>query len=148
MLKASAPETDHWEAANLVAFVLITATGLFGFGLERGLANLPIRLLLLTIAAAGSAIATAHGAYGVLFRALQVVGISEVDGAHFDLDKHGWVLWDLLVIEPWFLGEGILLGLIGLLAQRSDAGQVRWLKLVAGALLIALASAAFELRVG
>jgi hypothetical protein len=121
---------------------------LFGFGLERGLANLPIRLLLLTIAAAGSAIATAHGAYGVLFRALQVVGISEVDGAHFDLDKHGWVLWDLLVIEPWFLGEGILLGLIGLLAQRSDAGQVRWLKLVAGALLIALASAAFELRVG
>ena len=148
MLKAAAPETDHWEAANLIAFVLITTTGLFGFALERVLTYVPIRLPLLMITAAGSAIAAAHGAFGVLFRALQIVGMSEVDGAHFDVEKHGWVLWDLLVIEPWFLGEGILLGLIGFLAQRSDSSQLWWLKLVAGAFLIAFASAVFGLRVG
>jgi hypothetical protein len=122
-LRPSVPDTEGWEAMNLFAFVVITFAGFVGFGLERT-QHLPrARMLLLMIAGAGCAIAASHGAYGILFHALSVVGFSEVHGQPFDLEKHGWVLWDMLAIEPWFLGEGILLGLAGYLSQRSAKGR-------------------------
>jgi hypothetical protein len=54
----------------------------------------------------------------------------------------------MLAIEPWFLGEGILLGLAGYLSQRSAKGQALWLGLVGAVFLLAFASAATGLRFG
>ena len=31
----------------------------------------------------------------------------------FDASRHGWVIWDLLVFEPWFLIEGVLFAGVG-----------------------------------
>jgi hypothetical protein len=147
-LRPAAPETENWEAMNLFAFVVITLAGFIGFGLERT-QHLPrVQMLLLVIVGAGCAIAAAHGAYGILFRALSVAGFSEVSGAPFDLEQHGWVLWDMLAIEPWFLGEGFLLGLAGYLSLRSAQGQALWLELVGAAFLLALASAVLGLQFG
>jgi hypothetical protein len=145
-LRPSAPGAENWEALNLFAFVVITFAGFIGFGLERTQHLPQVRMLLLVIAGAGCAIAAAHGAYGILFRALSVAGFSEVSGEPFDLEQQGWVLWDMLAIEPWFLGEGVLLGLAGYLSLRSAKGQTLWLGLVGAAFLLALASAAFGLQ--
>ena len=99
-LRPSAPETEGWEAMNLFAFVVITFAGFIGFGLERT-RHLPrVRMLLLITAGAGCAIAVAHGAYGILFRTLSVVGFSEVNGEPFDLEQHGWVLWARMTKLP------------------------------------------------
>jgi hypothetical protein len=148
VLKPSASKIEGWEAANLVAFVLIAGTGFVGFGLEAARQRPRLRLILWTIAGTGCAIAGAHGAYGIVFRASAVAGLRDIDGEPFDTDAHGWVLWDLLAIEPWFLAEGILLGLVGCLALRTGTGRTRWLGLVGAGFLIAFASGALGLKVG
>jgi hypothetical protein len=144
--RPSALNTGIWEAAHLFAFALITFAGLLGFGLERTMDRPVPRWVLLAIAGAGCAIATAHGVYGIGFRALALAGVSDVDGEPFDLSEHGWVLWDLLAIEPWFLVEGVLLGLVGYLAQRSAEAKARWLTLMGVWTAIAFASGVFGLR--
>jgi hypothetical protein len=53
----------------------------------------------------------------------------------------------MLAIEPWFLGTGILLGVVGYLAQRSPGGRTRWLWLVGAGFVVAFASAATELKI-
>jgi hypothetical protein len=58
----------------------------------------------------GAAIAAGHGLYGIVYRTLNVAGVVDVDGAAFDAARHGWVLWDLFLFEPWFLIEGVLFG--------------------------------------
>jgi hypothetical protein len=144
-LKPSAPEEDIWIAANLFAFGLIAFAGGLGFALERA-RRLPARAVLLAIVAAGSAIATSHGVYGIAFRAAQVAGLSSIEGAGFSIDDHGWALWDMLAIEPWFLVEGLLLGVVGYLNMRSTAGRDRWLLAVSGLGLIALLTGVLGLK--
>ena len=92
---------------------------------------------LLLISLAGSAIAAAHGLYGIVYRSLTVAGAIDVDGQSFDASRHGWVIWDLLVFEPWFLIEGLLLAGLGG-AATSPSFRRRWV--VACAAGIALAT--------
>jgi hypothetical protein len=146
--KPSAREMEQWEAAHLFAFVFITATGLLGFALERTRARRAAHLLVLAVVAAGAAIAASHGAYGILFRALSVAGATEVDGGPFHFEQHGWVLWDMLAIEPWFLIEGVLLGLAGYFALATRDGQRLWLWAVGALFSIGFATAALQLQVG
>lgn len=148
LYKPSAREMGTWEAAHLFAFAFITAAGFLGFALARTSQRQALRLLLLVIVAAGAAVAASHGAYGMLFRALSVAGITDIDGEPFNLDDHGWVLWDMLLIEPWFLVEGLLLGLAGYFAQRSAAGRRAWLLWVGGMFLLAFTTAAAGVQAG
>jgi hypothetical protein len=105
-------------------------------------------MLLLVVVGAGCAIAASHGLYGIAFRAASVIGISDVEGAPFDADEHGWVLWDLFAIEPWFLIEGVLLGLAGYFALTSDRGRRLYLTGVSAVFLFFLATAALSVKVG
>lgn len=146
--KPSATEIDYWEVAHLFAFAAILIGGLLGFALERAGEQPLLRLLLLVTVGVASAITASHGAYGILFRALSVTGVTDVEGVPFDIDRHGWVLWDMLAIEPWFLGMGILLGVTGYCAQRSHQGRVRWTWLVVFGFLAAFGTAALGLKFG
>ena len=146
--KPSASQQSSWEAAHLFAFALISFAGLLGFALERVPGPSRWRLALLFIVGAGAAVATSHGLYGIAFRAASVLGLTEVEGVPFDIEQHGWVLWDLLAIEPWFLGEGLLLGLAGYFTQSSARGRRVWLLGVSTAFLFFLVTAMLSVTVG
>jgi hypothetical protein len=148
ILKPSASQISLWREANLFAFALIAAAGLLGFGLEWAREASAARVVLLFITWAGAAISASHGVYGIVYRALAVAGVMSVEGQPFDAAEHGWVLWDMLAIEPWFLIEGILLGLVGYLAQRSQRERAGWVRLLGVGFLAALASGLLGLRVG
>jgi hypothetical protein len=144
--KPSADDESIWAIANLFAFVLMAFAGVLGFALLRASTPSLLRLGLLGIIGAGSAIAASHGAFGIAFRAASVLGISDVDGVPFDVHEHAWVLWDMLVIEPWFLVEGLLLGLVGYQAQTSPHRRKLWLWSMVGAFVVALATGVLGLR--
>jgi hypothetical protein len=67
----------------------------------------------LAITLAGCSLATSHGIYGIINRILQITGGVELEAGLFNINEHAYVLWDLVLFEPWFVIEGILLGLVG-----------------------------------
>jgi hypothetical protein len=98
---------------NWVASVFLTTAGLLGLAFiylrKRGF----LSWLLLAIALAGCSLATSHGIYGIINRLLQIAGVAELESGPFNISEHAYVVWDLALFEPWFLIEGILLGLVG-----------------------------------
>ena len=145
--KPSASQQAGWEAAHLFAFALITFAGLLGFALERTSGAQNRRKLLLVIVGAGCTIAGAHGLYGIGFRAAAVLGVTRVEGVPFDASQHGWVLWDLLAIEPWFLTEGVLLGMTGFFALSSSQSRRSFVAMVSAVFLVFFVTAALSLKV-
>lgn len=108
VVKPSASALPEWQAINLAASGVLALPALLAVALVAVRAGTAKSGLLL-VSLAGSAIATSHGLYGIIYRSLMVAGTIDVDGQTFDASRHGWVLWDLLVFEPWFLIEGLLL---------------------------------------
>jgi hypothetical protein len=146
--KPSASQQANWEAAHLFAFALISFAGLLGFALERAREAPRWRMLLLAVVGAGCAIAASHGLYGIAFRAASVIGVTDVEGVPFDAGEHGWVLWDLFAIEPWFLIEGVLLGLAGYFAVTPGRSRRFYVTTVSVVFLFFLATAALSVKVG
>jgi len=106
-----------------------------------------LRWPLLTIAWAGAVLSVAHGVYGIVDRTLIVTGVTLVESRHFVLEQDAWVLWDLLVFEPWFLIEGLLFGLVGWAVLPQARDRRRWIWLSALGVLAALAAALLRVRV-
>lgn len=69
--------------------------------------------MLLAIALAGCSVAASHGIYGIVNRILKIAGVGALESGPFNMGEHAYVMWDLVLYEPWFLIEGILLGLVG-----------------------------------
>lgn len=113
LLRASVLALPQWELINWVASVFLTAAGFLGLAFvylrQRGF----LRRSLLAIALAGCSLAASHGIYGIINRLLQMAGVAALESAPFNLGEHAYVVWDLVLFEPWFLIEGILLGLVG-----------------------------------
>jgi hypothetical protein len=93
---------------NLVASVFLTAAGFLGLAFIYLKRKKFLSDFLLIIALIGCSISTSHGIYGVVYRILQISGIVKLNIGTFKD-----VMWDLFLFEPWFLIEGILLGLVG-----------------------------------
>jgi hypothetical protein len=126
LLRPEAVALDEWRGINAVAsLVLLLPIGI-GLGLLRHRRSSPIRVALLGSALAGTSIATAHGIYGIVYRILNLTGVVEVDGEKATVSEHPWVLWDLLLFEPWFLIEGILFFAVGWTAIADAAMRRRW----------------------
>ncbi len=85
-----------------------------------------LRAATLATCAAGAAIAGSHGAFGIVYRALNVSGVTDVDGTPFQASRHEWVLWDLFVFEPWFLIEGVLFIAAGAAVLSVSRARRRW----------------------
>jgi hypothetical protein len=105
-----------WRPINAAASVILLCAALVGIALawsERP------RLSLLAIACVGCSVAVVHGVYGVVARASVVAA----DGvAH----TPPYIWWDLVVFEPWFFVEGLLLGLTGWLSLPDGRGRRVW----------------------
>lgn len=125
-VKESAAEMDDWKAINWAASVVLTGAALLGPALVVSASHPRLRRVTLAACAGGAAIATSHGAFGILYRALNVTGVTDVEGAEFDASSHEWVLWDLFVFEPWFLIEGLLFIAAGAAALKTARGRRRW----------------------
>jgi hypothetical protein len=114
----SAAALPQWRAINWAATPVLVLAGLIGAGLvwarRHGSRRWGLALLLASLA--GCSIAASHGIYGIVDRALEVAGA----------DRPRWVLWDLLVFEPWFLSEGVLFAVAGWCYLTSPADRRRW----------------------
>jgi hypothetical protein len=146
LLRPSAVSIDEWETINAVASVVLLSPVIIAFGLRRFRADGRARIVLLGAALIGASIATAHGLYGILYRVLNLTGIIEIDGQRATVADHPWVLWDLVIFEPWFLIEGILFLAAGWTAATTDPIRRRWLLACTAAITLATLSGVLGLR--
>jgi hypothetical protein len=148
MLKPSALEISQFKVANFITAVFLTAVGFLGpvfIHLKRR--TLP-SWLLLGIVLAGCALSTSHGIYGIVHRILQMAGVVELESGPFHPMEHAYVLWDLLVFEPWFAIEGILLAAMGWCYLDRLRDRRIWLMLCAVGVLFGLITGLVGVRIG
>ncbi len=148
MLKPSALDVSQFTVANLVTAVFLTAVGFLGplfIYLRRGRF---LRWLLLAISLVGCSLSTSHGIYGIIHRTLQIAGVVELESDPFHLMEHAYVLWDLLVFEPWFTIEGILLAIVGWCTLDSARNRRIWLFLCTVGVILGLVTGLVGVRIG
>lgn len=147
-LKPSATAHAQWEAINWAASVVLVLPVLIGVGLIRFRGQRVVRPVLLAATFAGASIAASHGLYGIVYRILNLVGVVDIDGEAFAMSEHPWVLWDLLVFEPWFLVEGLLFAAVGWAAATTSQARRRWTIACASGIALATVTGLLGLRVG
>ena len=126
MVKPSAAEMGDWRAINWAASMVLTGAALIGPALIWFTARPLLRAATLATCVAGAAIAGSHGAFGIIYRALNITGATYIDGTAFDASRHEWALWDLFVFEPWFLIEGVLFIAAGAVVLKTTQARRRW----------------------
>jgi hypothetical protein len=136
-LHPSVGSLPQWRTINWIASFVLNVAALLGVGFVawRGAAA---RRLLWLGAWLGWSIAAAHGLIGIWTRLIEVR----------EMGPAKWLLWDLLVFEPWFLIEGILFGVAGYLSATGRKAKVRWIVGCAVGLAIALVAALLRVKVG
>lgn len=146
MLKQSATEFPEWQLVNWVASVILTAAGFLGLAFIYLKKRRVLSWLLLTISLTGCSIATSHGIYGIIYRILQMAGVVELKSGPFNLNEHVYVLWDLILFEPWFMIEGILLGIVGWFYLNKPRSRKIWLILCTIGVIFGLISGLLNVR--
>jgi hypothetical protein len=144
-LKPSASALPEWRAINWAATGVLALPALLAVALARARPG-GVKTGLLLISLAGAAIAAAHGLYGIVYRSLMVTGAIDVEGESFDASRHGWVIWDLVVFEPWFLIEGLLLAGVGV-AATSPSVRRRWVIACAAGIAVATVTGLLGVRI-
>jgi hypothetical protein len=109
LLKPYTVQSIHFELINWIASVFLTFAGLIGLAFIYWNKGRVASYILLFISLAGCSLATSHGIYGIIYRVLQISGVVGLESGSFDIHEDAFVLWDLVLFEPWFLIEGICL---------------------------------------
>jgi len=94
---------------------------------------------VLAVACMGSAVAAVHGVYGIVARAFMVLTVGPGN-----VPSH--VLWDLLVLEPWFLIEGLLLAAAGWCSVTTLRARLVWGTATLAAIITASVTAVLQVR--
>jgi hypothetical protein len=137
---------DEWRGINAVASLILLLPIAIGLGLVRHRNPSPVRVALLGSVLVGTSIATSHGLYGIVYRILNLAGVVKVDGEKATVSEHPWVLWDLLVFEPWFLIEGVLFFVVGWTAIPDATMRRRWALACGAGIALATLSGVLGLR--
>jgi hypothetical protein len=127
LLKPSVAAFSQLELINWVASVILTAAGLVGLGFIYFRKSKILRSLLLSISVLGCSIATAHGIFGIVYRSLQMAGMISLEKGTFHIRDDIYVVWDMVIFEPWFLFEGILLAIAGWCLLKGARSRKIWL---------------------
>lgn len=143
-LHPSIRDLPQWRTINWIASPILTAAGLLGLALARS-QRPSLRNLLFIGALFGCSVGVAHGVVGITLR-LQT--IMEIRSADESAAVAGWLLWDLLVFEPWFLIEGLLFGVAGYLLAENQRTQRRWLAACAAGVAVGLVTAFLRVKAG
>ena len=81
-------------------------------------------------------------------RILQIIGVAGLESGPFNVNEHAYVLWDLMLFEPWFTIEGVLLGILGWCYLDTPRHKRIWLVLCTIGILVGLVTALFGVRFG
>ncbi|MEX2105099.1 MAG: DUF3995 domain-containing protein [Bacilli bacterium] len=126
-IKPNIVHSIHFELINWVASVFLTVAGLIGLAFIYWNKSKVSSYMLLFIAWAGCSLSASHGIYGIFYRILQIIGVVGLESGSFHIHEDAFVLWDLLLFEPWFLIEGILLGIVGWCFLKETRSRKIWL---------------------
>jgi hypothetical protein len=148
MLKPSALEIAYFDVANAITAVFLTAVGFLGLPLIHFRRQRFLSGLLLAISLLGCSLATSHGIYGIIHRILQMAGVVELESGPFHLMEHAYVLWDLVLFEPWFTIEGILLAVMGWCYLDGARSRRIWLLLCIVGTIAGLLTGLLGVRIG
>ena len=148
MLKPSALEVSQFKVANFITAVFLTAVGFLGPVLIHVKRRTLLSWFLLAIVLVGCSLSTSHGIYGIAHRTLQIAGVVELESGPFHPMEHAYVLWDLLVFEPWFAIEGILLAVMGWCYLDRPRERRIWLMLCVVGVLLGLITGLVGVRIG
>jgi Protein of unknown function (DUF3995) len=127
LLKPSVATSSQFELINWFALPIFIIAGLVGLGFIYLGKSKILRLLLLSISALGCSIATAHGIFGIIYRGLQIAGVIGLENGTFNIHDDMYVVWDMVIFEPWFLIEGILLAIAGWCLLKGARSRKIWL---------------------
>lgn len=127
ILKPDLVYSIDFEWINGVASVFLTAAGLLGLAFIYFNRGRYTRYPLLFIAWAGCSLSASHGIFGMVYRLLQIRGVVDLESGSFDIHKDAYVVWDLVLFEPWFVIEGILLGIVGWFYLEKTRSRKVWL---------------------
>ena len=75
-----------------------------------------------------------------------IAGAIELESGLFNIEEHAYVLWDLVVFEPWFVVEGILLGILGWHYLDRPHNRQIWLILCTMGVIAGIISGLFGVR--
>jgi hypothetical protein len=89
----------------------------------------------------GAVVCISHALFGFLTKGLYIAGLYAVDfpGALTEHQKWSAAVIDLLVFEPWFLLEGIMLAAVGWAVQPTARRKRIWLAIVGTVTVLLLA---------
>ncbi len=146
LLKPSISEMPEWKLINGMASVFLTGAGFLGIAFIYLRKPFVFKWLLLPITLFGCSIAASHGIYGIVYRIFQIVGVVEIDSVPFNYTQHAFVLWDMLLFEPWFLIEGILLGIVGWCYLNDERKKKIWLILCLVGIMVGLVTGLLGVR--
>lgn len=77
-----------------------------------------------------------------------MAGVVELESGPFNPIEHAYVLWDLILFEPWFTIEGILLAIVGWCYLNRARNRRIWLLLCVIGTIIGLITGLLGVRVG
>jgi hypothetical protein len=146
MFATSVLEFPQLKMINLVASVFLTAAGFLGLAfiyLKRGKF---LSTLLLAITLIGCSISTSHGIYGVFYRIFQISGVVKLDSASLNGNDYSFLSWDLFLFEPWFLIEGVLLGIVGWFYLNKPRHRRMWFILCVVGIMVGLITGLLGVR--
>jgi len=133
---SSVGDEPYWRPINAAASVIFCLAILVGVAFAR--ARRPAWPVL-ALACLGSAVAAVHGAYGIVARVFAVFTAGP-EG----VPSH--ILWDLLVLEPWFLIEGLLLAAAGWCSVTTLRARLVWGAATLAAMITASVTALLQVR--
>ncbi|UVI33495.1 DUF3995 domain-containing protein [Paenibacillus spongiae] len=146
LLKPDIVQHIHFDLINGIASVFLTVAGIIGLAFIYWSKGRFSSYLWLFIAWAGCSLAASHGIYGIVYRILQISGVVGLESGSIDIHEDAFVLWDLVLFEPWFLIEGILFGLLGYCFLKNARSRKFWLAACMIGIIVGLVSGIMGVR--
>lgn len=146
LLKPNIVYMIHFELINWVASVFLTVAGLIGLAFIYWNKGKVLKYMLLLISLAGCSLSASHGIYGIFYRIFQISGVVGLESGSFNIHEDAFMLWDLVLFEPWFLIEGILLGIVGWCFLKETRSRKIWLAACIGGIILGLVTGIMGVR--
>ncbi|MGP4039742.1 DUF3995 domain-containing protein [Gracilibacillus sp. D59] len=146
LLKPNITQSIYFELINWIASVFLTVAGLIGLAFIYWNKNRFTKYMLLFISLAGCSLATSHAIYGIIYRIFQIRGVVGVESGSFNIHENAFVLWDLVLFEPWFMIEGILFGILGWCSLKETRNKKIWLAACTSGIIFGLVTGIMGVR--
>jgi len=136
----SVASLPYLQTINWIASAILAVPVVLGLALRRRASSSAWQRVNLAIAWFGSCVATAHGLVGI---GMRIDTLSDWPSQV----PAGWLYWDLLVFEPWFLIEGLLLAVAGGLLLPDRRQRARWACACAAGTAVAITLALLRVKI-